>query len=576
LQPKTRLTRQHFNVTVYRAYFGYLTRTYPDIDIAELTEACGVPIDYFKTSANWVSIEFDNRFTHKVLELTGDDNLPYYVGQEGLQEKYLGKTVYFLLKSVPLSLFYSKSPEILGVYNKVTFLKLIRKSKGFFLYELRPNFESLDSEDIPIVRDSLPHILKNVVGYFANGPRIRKLKPANLKYREILNNKNELEGYEVELAFAQKEIPVSKILSYALASALAFAGLVALKYWFDQHGTATNSEIFYPLSVYALAVSGLAFYLLRERSFIKKGTESALEAVHELDQKYFAEQNERARTEKLGAAFKKMSPLHLLSAMGKKDPTELEAGQASKSFASILFLDIRGFTTFSENQKPEKVLSILNEFFKNVAPLISKHGGGIDKYPGDGIIAEFFNDPLNAINSSIEIIKRLQELNAVNTFGIPLNVGIGISAGHLVVGSVGYQDRMDITVIGDPVNTAARIESLNKRFSSVILVTEAVLKRSNNPKEIETKVCRYLGTPALRGKQLTTPIYEVCDHYSEELKAFIHKEKDSFAALINLIAARREEEARILALDLRRISPPDPVIEKICQDLSPKKKIKLA
>lgn len=148
---------------------------------------------------------------------------------------------------------------------------------------------------------------------------------------------------------------------------------------------------------------------------------------------------------------------------------------------TILFTDLRDFTSFSESRSPAEVLTILNEYLTRMTVIIDQYGGVVDKYIGDAIMA-LFGAPLDlpdhgekAVRCAIDMSVALQELNAeFKARGWPeLNMGIGINTGNVVVGNMGSRDRLNYTVIGDNVNLASRLESITKDYGVPIIVSKS-------------------------------------------------------------------------------------------------------
>lgn len=134
--------------------------------------------------------------------------------------------------------------------------------------------------------------------------------------------------------------------------------------------------------------------------------------------------------------------------------------------AAVLFVDIRGFTSFSESRAPEEVVAFLNGFFQEITPVIEAHGGYVNKYLGDALMA-VFGAPLpleNPRRSALEAVQALRRtLDAFNEGrGEPVRIGMGLQAGPVTAGNLGSRQRMEFTVIGDTVNTASRLEALAK------------------------------------------------------------------------------------------------------------------
>lgn len=178
--------------------------------------------------------------------------------------------------------------------------------------------------------------------------------------------------------------------------------------------------------------------------------------------------------------------------------------------ATVLFSDIRGFTSLSENYDPQRIVSVLNTYFSVMVDIIFKNKGTLDKYLGDGILA-FFGAPIVrsehadlAVTTAIEMVSKMDELNRELALQNPLRIGIGIHSGEAIVGNIGSHRKMEYTIIGDTVNTASRIEGLTKELKTDILITDETLSRlkGNYQITLEKEV-------VLRGKTRPTMIYRV-------------------------------------------------------------------
>ena len=146
----------------------------------------------------------------------------------------------------------------------------------------------------------------------------------------------------------------------------------------------------------------------------------------------------------------------------------------TKTTATILFSDIEGFTSISENAPPEQVLEMLNEYFPAVIEPIERNGGIINQFQGDAMLVTFnvpVPDELHADNAVRTAIEIQQALEGKKFSGITLKTRIGINTGEVIAGNVGSGDRINYTVHGDAVNLAARIEQLNKEYGTTVLVS---------------------------------------------------------------------------------------------------------
>jgi adenylate cyclase len=141
---------------------------------------------------------------------------------------------------------------------------------------------------------------------------------------------------------------------------------------------------------------------------------------------------------------------------------------------SVLFLDVCNFTSFAEETEPQEVVRELNELFEAAVPCIHENGGHVDKFVGDGLIA-VFGAPERLPDHAARAVEAAQcVVEKVNgREGEGLRVGVGVNTGRVIAGTVGGGGRVDFTVIGDPVNTAARVEHLTRETDTDLLITGA-------------------------------------------------------------------------------------------------------
>jgi adenylate cyclase len=183
---------------------------------------------------------------------------------------------------------------------------------------------------------------------------------------------------------------------------------------------------------------------------------------------------------------------------------------------TVLFSDIRGFTTITERGRPDEIVGMLNEYFTKMVDIVFRHHGTLDKFVGDMVMA-LFSAPLDdpdhadhAVEAALEMLAELARLNeqwnAQGRFA-GLDIGIGINTGPMIAGNIGSDAIMSYTVIGDAVNLGARLESLNKQYGTRIIISEASrqqLKRSY--------ALRPLGDVVVKGKTEPVAIYDVVAH----------------------------------------------------------------
>jgi class 3 adenylate cyclase len=179
---------------------------------------------------------------------------------------------------------------------------------------------------------------------------------------------------------------------------------------------------------------------------------------------------------------------------------------------TILFSDIRNFTSMSEQMTPQQVVEFLNEYFSEMVEAVFEQGGVLDKFLGDGMMATFGtigempDHPRRAVQAALRMKARLGKINGDRSVvgKPPIAIGIGIHTDDVIVGNIGTRKRLEYTVIGDGVNTSARIETLNKEFGTTLLISETTYMAVKDYFE-----CRLMPEAALKGKSKPIAFYEV-------------------------------------------------------------------
>ena len=209
----------------------------------------------------------------------------------------------------------------------------------------------------------------------------------------------------------------------------------------------------------------------------------------------------------------------LRSAGFPSEPGEAEVAAKAEAERQVLFSDIRGFTTLTEQLAPQAIVSMLNEYFTLMVDCIQREGGMLDKFIGDAIMAAFGlpqpadDDEDRAVRTAIAMIRSLNGWNSIRVADgkPPLDMGIGLNTDAVVVGNIGSPKRMDFTMIGDGVNLAARLESACKQYSARILISDFTyrqLKGVYRTREVDRVI--------VKGKTEPVAVHEVLDYYTDE------------------------------------------------------------
>ncbi len=206
---------------------------------------------------------------------------------------------------------------------------------------------------------------------------------------------------------------------------------------------------------------------------------------------------------KTARAFRRFVPENFLGLLGVERFDALRAGIGQRHDVTILFTDVRGFTARSERLGPEGTFRFINAYLEHFEPVVRAHGGFVDKFIGDAVMAIFPGEPLAAAHAAEALQREVGRFNAADPALDPLlAIGVGAHRGPVILGTVGNADRLEVTAIGDAVNVAARLESLTKSLGAGAIVSEEVVGRG-------WEGARRVGALRVKGRAEPVEVFEL-------------------------------------------------------------------
>lgn len=327
-------------------------------------------------------------------------------------------------------------------------------------------------------------------------------------YRAPFAPQGDMSGVEIHantLETMLLGIPIRQVPRLAVAGLALAAGALAI--WAAQRLPAIRALLLILLAGAAYAgVSLAAFAWMNVWSDVGTVLGALLVAYGaSVIETVIREQRQRRRLSRF------FSPDVVDEVIRQRDGAGLECARRT---LTVLFSDIRGFTSMSEKMQPEEVAAFLREYLTAMTDVVFKHGGTVDKYMGDGLMA-LFNVPLErpdhaerAVRAALEFQQRLRPLAARfrARYGADVRCGIGINTGEAVVGIIGSEQRLEYTAIGDAVNLGSRLETVTKDVKASIVISESTFHaiRGRFP-------TRALGEVTVRGKERPVPIHSVLE-----------------------------------------------------------------
>jgi len=254
----------------------------------------------------------------------------------------------------------------------------------------------------------------------------------------------------------------------------------------------------------------------------------------------------------VSTALNKFVPMRFLNALGRDNILEVNLGDQIEQEVTVLFTDIRSFTTISEQMTPIQNFQFVKEYAEEMGPIIVRNGGFINQYLGDGIMAIFQNKPDEALQACVEMQQAVRKFNkdreSDQSFK-PIKVGMGLHTGMLVMGIIGDENRQDAALISDTVNTAARLESLTKEYGTKIILSQKTMDKLENK---DNFAFRYLGSSKVKGKVETITLYECINGDDQTLRdskaSYIQEFEKSVKLMVNGESATAKQKLSKLHL----------------------------
>jgi PAS domain S-box-containing protein len=251
-------------------------------------------------------------------------------------------------------------------------------------------------------------------------------------------------------------------------------------------------------------------------------------------------------------------PIEFLDFFQKEVIADLQLGDHLSQEMNVMFSDVRSFTSISEKMAPQEHFKFVNHYLGTVSPAIRENRGFIVKYLGDGIMAVFPNTADDAVQAGIDKLAKVNEFNSARLEhdDDPIEIGIGVNTGHLMMGIVGEEGRMEGDAFSDDVNLAARVEGLTKLYSVSFIITDTTYDRLTDPGRYHI---RFLDRVQVKGRSKSLGLYEVFDADSPEMRQLKLETLPEYEEAIRLYYAREFFQAQSLLFKVLQTNPADKV-----------------
>ncbi|MFB2839697.1 CHASE2 domain-containing protein [Floridanema evergladense] len=289
----------------------------------------------------------------------------------------------------------------------------------------------------------------------------------------------------------------------------------------------------------------------------------ALLVIRDITERKKAEAERLKLTEQLLAlnlSYSRFVPHQFLQLLNKESITDVQLGDQVQKEMSVLFSDIRDFTALSERMTPADNFKFINAYLSRMEPAIIENQGFIDKYIGDAIMALFSGEADNAVKAGIAMLNALHEFNEERQRidCSPIQIGIGINTGTMMLGTVGGRSRIESTVVSDAVNLASRLEGLTKNYGIPLLISHYTFLALNDANDYHI---RLIDKVKIKGKSELVTVYEIFDADPLEIKQAKQSTKTGFEQAVLLYNLGRFEQAAETFTKCLSVNPQDKIAQ---------------
>ncbi len=488
------LKKRDLTTRIFAGLILYVREYFPNVDLEAVSLEAGLPLSYL-LSDRWVSAEFALRFTKLCIERTGDSNILRKAGEVGIIADLTGKAFFRLITAIlAVDTMYAQLTRLTQMFNRVTRVDVVQGAtdgkSGQITYKLSFDPERRTEFSKEMREELLRSVLESSLGYYSALPTAKGLPKAKVDYTESSEDGDKI--FFITIRFSNEAKPIGVPIT-ALGATLYIVSC----FWPMQY--------LGPIAVTVLVIGGIL--KIRESSKKSQATlQTTLEALEISDTRYVEVINAQKQTEALANSYSRFVPWEFFHQMGKESVLQVELGTQRQVPCGVCFADIRNFTSISEELGTEKTFQLLNSILADITPAVSESGGFVDTFLGDGVMALFpgENGGARALQAARKMQALLSQYRSEKRYSVPIHLAVGVHQGTVSIGTIGNASQMRATVIGDPVNVAARLQEFAKERGLLVAASSEALESLPHGEAI---AYHSLETVQLRGRRVGLHVF---------------------------------------------------------------------